>query len=74
MGSAVLSVPLPADVKKQMDRHSEIKWVEVARKAIVEKLELLERMDALLAESQFTEKDAVRHGRKVNQGVLKRHR
>lgn len=63
---SVLSVPLPGELKAEMDRHREIRWVEVARQAIVERLRILEKMDELLAKSEFSEKDALRHGRLVS--------
>ena len=63
---AILSVPLPVSVKERMDKRREIRWVEVARQAILEKLSVLERMDALLAKSEFTEQDAIVHGRVVS--------
>lgn len=73
MAFGMLSVPLTQEVKTEMDKHSDIKWVEVARKAIIEKLQLLEKMDELLAKSEFTQEDALRHGRIVNKRVLARH-
>ena len=74
MANAVLSVPLPADVKSEMEKHGEIKWVEVARMAIVEKLRLMDKMDALLSKSDFTEADAIRHGKAVNKKVFEHHK
>ncbi len=67
--SDMLSVPLPIGLKDEMRRHPEIKWVEVARKAIEEKIGILKRMDELLSKSTFTEEDALKHGRIVNKKV-----
>lgn len=72
MAQAMLSVPISAEVKEEMGRHREIRWVEVARQAIIDHLDLLERMDKLLAKSKFTEQDAVKHGKRVNQSLLNR--
>ncbi len=69
MGHAILSVPLPVGIKTEMDKHREIRWVEVARQAILEKLSVLEKMDALLAQSEFTGRDALVHGRAVSKST-----
>ena len=66
MEHAILSVPLPVKVKADMARHREIRWVEVARQAIIRKLSVLEKMDDLLAESEFSERDALEHGHAVS--------
>lgn len=74
MSNAILSVPLPSEIKEEMDKHKEMKWVEVARRAILERLELLEKMDQLLAKSEFTEEDAIRHGRKIKKKMFTHYR
>lgn len=38
-----ITLSVPGDVYERMKLHSEIRWSEVARKAIVERLELAER-------------------------------
>jgi len=65
----MLSVPLPANVKQEMSKYPEIKWVEVARRAIVERLEILEKMDKMLSKSTLTQEDALRIGREINKKV-----
>jgi hypothetical protein len=70
MVSITLSVP--EELKREMDSHPELNWSEIARRSIREKLELLNRMDAMLAKSKLTEKDALEIGRMVNKGVAKR--
>ena len=59
-------------LKGRMQKHREIKWSEVARNSIEQKLDLLERMDKLLENSTLTEKDALRLGRKVNKAVAEK--
>ena len=65
MAYAILSVPLPENLKEGMDKHSEIRWVEVARQGIAERLRLLEKMDELISKSDFTAEDALKHGREI---------
>ncbi len=38
---SVLSIPLPPAVKADMDAHPDVRWAEVAREAILEKLDAL---------------------------------
>lgn len=74
VANAILSVPLPVEVRAEMDAHKEIKWVEVARQAIIRQLEVLEKMDELLSKSDFSEQDALSHGKAVNKKVWARHK
>jgi len=60
---------LPVDVKSKMDKRRDIRWVEVARQAILERLSLLERMDAMLSQSDFSEQDAIALGRSINKKI-----
>ncbi len=73
-GSKMVSITLavPQELKSEMDKHPEMNWSEVARQAIREKIELFKRMDKLVENSKFTEKDAIELGRKVRRGIGKR--
>ena len=71
MGNMTLAVP--EDLHKIMDRHKDIKWTEVARQAMWEKARKLELMDKLLAKSKLTEQDAEKIGNKIKHGIAKRH-
>lgn len=68
-----MTLAIPEDLKKIMDRYPDIKWSEVARRAIWEKARKLELMDALAAKSELTEQDALEIGRKIRHGIAKRH-
>ena len=70
----MLSVPLPVELGAEMEKHREIKWVEVARQALWEKLKTLDRLDEIMAKSTLTEKDVEKHARIVNQKVWERHK
>lgn len=72
MVSVTLSVP--EDLKLEMDSHPELNWSEIARQAIKNKLDILKRMDSLLANSKLTEQDAIELGRKVNKSAAKKYR
>ena len=71
---ANLTLSVPDALYEEMKRHPEIRWSEVARQALARKLEDLGRLDALLAKSTLRERDVREVGRKVNEGVWKRHK
>ena len=68
-----MTLAIPEDLHKIMKKHSEIKWSEVARQAIWTQARKLELMDNLPSKSEFTEKDALILGRKIKQGIAKKH-
>lgn len=70
---ANLTLSVPDALYEEMKRHPEIRWSEVARQALAKKIEDLRRMDALLAQSALRETDVEEVGRKVKEGVWKRH-
>ena len=70
----MLSVPLPPGLKDEMGRHREIKWVEVARQAIVEKMRSLEAFEKIALKSALSEGDVEIHSKAVKQKVWARHK
>jgi hypothetical protein len=52
-----LTLSIPADVQEDMHKYPEIRWSEVARQAIIRKLEDLKRLDELNRDSKLTLKD-----------------
>jgi hypothetical protein len=70
----ILSVPLPDELKDEMERHRDIKWVEVARQALWEKVRALEKLDEIMAKSKLTEEDVEKHSKIVKEKVWKKHK
>lgn len=68
-----ITLAVPEELKKEMDEHPELNWSEIARKAIREKLIVLNKLDRILSKSEFTEQDALKLGRKVNKTVAKKY-
>lgn len=78
-----LTVSLNDDLFHFVKKHNEIRWSEIIRRSIeqfrkkLEKLEKLEEseqlevLDALLNESQLTEKDTEEIGEKIKEGIVK---
>lgn len=68
-----MTLAVPEDLHRTMQKHREIKWSEVARQAIMEKARKLELIDKFLAKSELTEEDAERIGHKIKHGMAKRY-
>ncbi|HIH31904.1 TPA: hypothetical protein HA235_04300 [Candidatus Woesearchaeota archaeon] len=68
-----LTLSIPEELKARMDQHSEINWSEVARKAIMQRLEDFEFMKRIREKSTMTEKDAIELGRMIKRSTAKRY-
>ena len=68
-----MTLAIPEGLMTVMKKHKEIKWSAVARGALEEKANELELMDKILSKSKLTEKDAIEIGRKIKEGIAKRH-
>ena len=70
MGNMTLSIP--NNIHENMRAFSEIRWSEVARKAIVEKLETLNLAERLAKKSKLTKKDVEEFNEKIRGFASKR--
>ena len=70
MGNITLSVP--ENIHKEMRQFSEVKWSEVARKAIIEKIEVLRLSESFAKKSKLTEKDVEEFSKKIKLEATKR--
>ena len=68
-----MTLAVPEDLKKLMEKHKEVKWSEVARQAMWEHAKKLELMEKLASKSRLTEKDALEIGRTIKKKVAKKH-
>ena len=68
-----MTLAIPEDLHKIIKKHKEIKWTEIARKAMWAQARKLELMDNLLSKSELTEKDAIDIGRKIKREIAKKH-
>ncbi len=71
MGNITLS--MPEEIHKEMKQFSEVKWSEVARKAIVEKLETLQIAEKLSKKSKLTAKDVEEFSKKIKSSATRRY-
>jgi hypothetical protein len=70
MGNMTLSIP--TDIQDEMKHFSEVRWSEVARKAIIEKIETLKLAESLVGKSKLTRKDVDEFNKKVKSLAGKR--
>jgi len=68
-----MTLAVPEDLNKVMKKHVEIKWSEIARRALWEHARKLELMEKLVAKSRLTKEDALEIGEKIKTGLHKRH-
>ena len=69
---ANITLSVPDNIHKKMRHFSEVKWSEVARKAIIEKIEMLALAEKLAQKSKLTEKDIKEFNKKIKSLANKR--
>ena len=65
-----VTLSIPETLHEKMKKHSEIRWSEVVRKSITQKIDDLEMMDKLTMKSKLTQKDVDEIAHKINRGVF----
>ncbi len=68
-----MTLAVPEELSKIMKHHVEIKWSEIARRAMWEHAKKLELMERLVSKSKLTEKQAEEIGEKIKMGLHKRY-
>lgn len=63
MGNMTLAIP--NDVQDEMRHFTEVRWSEVARKAIIEKIDALKMAEKLADKSKLTQKDVDEFNKKI---------
>lgn len=69
-----ITLSVPEDIKKEMEKSREINWSEVARVAIKTKVAQLKILKAITSKSKLTEKDAIELGKKINASMHERYK
>jgi len=64
---------VPEELHRIMREHPEIKWGEIARRALWEYAARLELMNRIAEKSELTEKDVEQIGSMVRTGLSKRY-
>jgi len=65
---------VPEELHEIMRRHPEIKWSEIARKAMWEYAQKLELMDRITDRSRLSEKDVLKLDKRVKAGLRRKYK
>lgn len=68
-----MTLAVPKELKDVMDEFPEINWSEVARIAFKKKVAALRLLKEFTSESELTEEEAIKLGRKVNKALRKKY-
>ena len=69
---ANITLSVPEDIHEIMKRHREIRWSEIARKALVEQVKKLEVMEKIASKSKLTMHDVEEINEKIKKGLYAR--
>jgi hypothetical protein len=68
-----MTLSIPKDLYIILRRHSEVKWSEVARRALWEQARKLELMEELLKDSKLTEENVDEISNLIKDGIATKH-
>jgi hypothetical protein len=68
-----MTLAIPEDVYEIVKIHKEIRWSEIARRAIESYAKKLAMLDAITSKSELTEKDVMELDEKVKKGIYARY-
>jgi hypothetical protein len=60
-----ITLAIPNELHEKMRIHSEIRWSEVVRKSISQKVEMLDAMNKIASKSKLTKKDVDEISKKI---------
>ena len=69
---ANLTLAIPDELHKKMKAFSEIRWSEVARRSIEERISDLETMNKIASKSKLTKKDVEEISKKIKSRMAKK--
>ena len=60
-----MTFAVPEELHREIRKHKDVRWAEIARRALAREVNRLHIYDRLLSKSQLTEADAVELGRSI---------
>jgi len=69
-----MTLSIPEELHSLIKRHNEIRWSEIARRAMWEYARKLQELDRIAAGSKMTEENAARIGKKIKKAVQGHYR
>jgi hypothetical protein len=67
-----ITLSVPEELKREMEKNKEINWSEVARTAIKTKISHLNILKSIASKSKLSQKDALELGSKINKSLHER--
>jgi len=67
-----LTIAIPEELRKKLSEFKVMNWSEVAREAFEKKIIQLKILESFSRDSELTQEDALRLGRKVNEALSKK--
>jgi len=68
-----ITLALPEDLHRKMKAHPEVKWSEVVRRVIAQRIRDLERMDAIARRSTLAAGDVDELDHLIKEGLRRRY-
>jgi predicted CopG family antitoxin len=68
-----ITISVSEELYTTIKKHRQVRWSEVARRAMELYAKKLSLLDKFLKNSEMTEEDAIEIGRKIKHGMAKRH-
>lgn len=69
-----MTLALPEELHREIRRHKDVRWAEIARRALAREVNRLHIYDRLLSKSHLSEADAVVLGRQIRRRGAKSRR
>ena len=66
-----ITLALPDELKKELQKHKEVNWSAVIRRSLLEHLKKIEIAEAIAQKSKLTQKDADEISRKIKREMAK---
>ncbi len=70
---ATMTLAIPDDLKREMDKCTFINWSAVARDAIATQINSLKLVESITKNSKLTEKDIEEIGAQIKKGIARAH-
>ena len=67
-----MTLAIPDDLKEKLQKHKEVNWSAVTRRALEEHLKTIEMVESIAQKSKLTQKDADEIARKIDSAVARK--
>jgi predicted CopG family antitoxin len=68
-----ITISVSEELYKTIKKHKQVRWSEVAKRAMQEYAKKLALLDEMLGDSELTDKEALEIGKQIKHGMAKRH-